>query len=628
MAKTVPGSGAEIFPVFNSISGVREVYVINGGTGYSPTNPPRLRIENCGTPIREAVLRPVIQGSLGEITAVEILDPGEGYNPLRLVITDANASVQAAGRIFLKPDGGIDYIQVTKFGDEYYNATAEIVGGAGSGSELIPITGSITGLSIEEYGRNYTETDTNLVITGGGGGTGASGVVSVNRFSEVSGITLTNQGEFFETAPIIQLIGGGGSGASARANINLGKITSINLLSSGSGYVNTPQVVFARNTDLVKTTRNRRSLNTTIYDLTGLLKNVTIDDDEIFVETTDPYVGSGKILLNKEIIRYTGKTPISFTGCDRGINFRFDQKIILDSLQNDPNTGISNYQFQVTDKVRRAVENANNRKPIVYDWNPAERALYLTFEVDALSFIDGGRSNEKSKIIAFSAGIAAASGTGVAPHTLVEAEGQNIVAFTNPISFILNRKFEDNDEQYTDSNGNLITGDGIADLINDNTEFDNQISLDGGIASSKYGIEENLGGTNTTLFQVGDQLYDGSPSGGLLATVQSAGQLGDGDPHVSSADIVIKYDTVTLFSVPGSGGEETVTGSTSGVSATTVSRRVGSKPGQFILTVKNITNNNLVYKFAVGETLEGVTSGAEAEIISVAYTSFVRNEPE
>ena len=62
MPRTVPGSGAAIFPVFNSIYGVREVYVTAGGSGYDPADPPRLRIENCGTPIRDAVLRPVIEG--------------------------------------------------------------------------------------------------------------------------------------------------------------------------------------------------------------------------------------------------------------------------------------------------------------------------------------------------------------------------------------------------------------------------------------------------------------------------------------------------------------------------------------------------------------------------------------
>ena len=95
MTRTVSGSGASIFPVFNSIFGVREVYVTTGGSGYDPADPPRLRIENCGTPIRDAVLRPVIGGINGEITAVEVLDPGEGYDPMRLEIVDENATVPA-----------------------------------------------------------------------------------------------------------------------------------------------------------------------------------------------------------------------------------------------------------------------------------------------------------------------------------------------------------------------------------------------------------------------------------------------------------------------------------------------------------------------------------------------------
>ena len=628
MPRTVPGSGAAIFPVFNSIFGVREVYVTAGGSGYDPADPPRLRIENCGTPIRDAVLRPVIEGATGEITAVEVLDPGEGYDPLRLEITDENASVPADGKIFLKDDGSgaIDFIQMTQFGDEYFAADAEIKGGGGSGSELVPITGLVTGLAIEEFGRNYTEEDVNIIISGGGG-SGATGVAGVNPFGKVTAITLTNAGEFFEDPPLIQIIGGGGSGASAQAFINLGSITTIDLLAGGDGYVNAPQVIFTRDTNLIKTARNRQSLNSVVYNLSGLLKDVTTGDETIHLESTAPYPGSGKVLLGREVIRYTGKTATSFTGCDRGTNFRFDQKVILDTLQNDPNTNETLYAFQVTDKVRRVVESATNRVAIVYDWDPVERALYLTFEVDELAFIDAGRSNEKSKIIAFFAGTSGSTGTGIAPHTLVEAEGQDIVAFTSPLSLIQNRRFEDDDEEFTDANGVQQFGDGIPDLLNTGTDYENQINLDGGIASSKYGIEEELGGTNTTLFQVGDQIYDGSPNQ-LVATIQAAGALGDGDAHVSRAVITIEYITATLFNIPTAGGAEIVTGQTSGIAATTTNRRLGPKSGQFYLDVESIQDNDPTYKFAPGEQLNGNSSGAQARIVAVEYNKFLRNEGE
>ena len=320
-------------------------------------------------------------------------------------------------------------------------------------------------------------------------------------------------------------------------------------------------------------------------------------------------------MIGREVVRYTGKTATSFTGCDRGVNFRFDQKVILDNLQDDANTGITQYQFSVTDKVRRVIESSNNRVAIVYDWDPVQRALYLTFQVDELAFIDGGRSNEKSQIIAFVGGTSGSSGTGVAPHVLIEQEGVDIVAFTNPLSLILNRKFEDDDEL----NG---VGDGIIDLVNTGTEYENQINLDGGIASSKYGIEETLGGQNTTLFQVGDQIYDGNATP-LTATIQAAGELGDGDTHTSTASIVITYNTTTLFNIP-----EVVEGLSSGLTATTTSRVTGPKAGQFTLTVENIVANDPTYKFTVGEILRGNTSGAQADVISVEYTTFIRNEDD
>jgi len=627
MTRTVPGSGAEIFPIFNSTFGVRDVYVINGGEGYDPADPPRLRIGNCGTPIRDAVLRAVVEGDGGVITAVEVIDPGEGYNPLRLQIQDDSSDNSAKGTVFLKNDGGIDFIQMNVPGDGYFDAVANIVGGGGSGSELVPVTGLITGLAIEQQGRNYTEEDVNIIISGGGG-QGATGVATVNQFGEVSEIILTNEGEFFETPPLIQLIKGGGSGATAEAFINLGRITNIDLLTGGGGYTTPPEVIFTRDTDLIREARNRQSLNSVVYNITGLTSNVNSSTATIFVQTTDPYPGSGKILLGREIIRYTGKTAAgvdgalfdAFTGCDRGVNFRFDQKVTLDTLQDDPNTGLTAYDFQVTDKVRRVIESSNNRVAIVYDWDPVQKALYLTFEVDELAFIDGGRSNEKSKIIAFVAGSAGASGTGIEPHVLLESEGDNIVTFTDPLSAILNRKFEDDDEL----DG---LGDGIIDLVNTGTEFENQICLDGGIASSKYGIEETLGGQNTTLFQVGDQIYDGSPNS-LVATITAAGALGDGDTHTSTAILIVEYiNPAPTFQV-----DEGVQGNTTGLTATTTSVTsgpiIGTNESLHTITIKDIVSNDPNYLWSEGETLQGVSSGATAKIYSIEYTGAVRNEED
>ena len=86
MARQVPGSGAVIEPIFDEIFGFRAVEVVDGGTGYSQSDPPRLTITGCGTPDVEALLYPMIDPDSGKIIHVRVLTRGRGYDPLRLTI--------------------------------------------------------------------------------------------------------------------------------------------------------------------------------------------------------------------------------------------------------------------------------------------------------------------------------------------------------------------------------------------------------------------------------------------------------------------------------------------------------------------------------------------------------------
>ena len=83
MARTVPGSGAVIEPIFDEIFGVRAVKVVKGGSGYDPSDPPRLTVDGCGTPDEDALLYPIIDADSGRITHVRVLEKGRGYDPLR-----------------------------------------------------------------------------------------------------------------------------------------------------------------------------------------------------------------------------------------------------------------------------------------------------------------------------------------------------------------------------------------------------------------------------------------------------------------------------------------------------------------------------------------------------------------
>ena len=87
MARTVPGSGAVIKPIFDEIFGVKAVEIENSGSLYDPADPPRLTITGCGTPEQAALLYPIIDEDSGKIIHVRVLERGRGYDPLRLQIT-------------------------------------------------------------------------------------------------------------------------------------------------------------------------------------------------------------------------------------------------------------------------------------------------------------------------------------------------------------------------------------------------------------------------------------------------------------------------------------------------------------------------------------------------------------
>ena len=232
-----------------------------------------------------------------------------------------------------------------------------------------------------------------------------------------------------------------------------------------------------------------------------------------------------------------------------------------------------------------------------------------------MAFIDGGRSNEKTAVIQFIAGVASSTETGEAPHVLVEQQNSNIVLFTSPLGLLENFAFEDDDEL----DG---AGDGIPDLVNTDTDYENEISLDGGIASSLYGIEETVGGQNTTLFAQGDELYDSSLVP-LVATVSTAGALGDGLAHSATSKVVAKSWNNVNYIVG-----EIVTGGSTGVTAKVVSFNNAYATGYVEITLEDITNNGNTYQFTTSDTLTGGTSGGTSTFWKEEFTNLIRNEPE
>ena len=484
----------------------------------------------------------------------------------------------AAGDVVLNTDGTVSYVKMTKKGDNYFGAaTARILGGEGTGATGTPTVQTVTGLSLLQGGRDYATPPT--LIFEGGGGQGAQGAAEIDVLGRVTNINIVDEGEYYQEPPYILINGGGGIGAKAIAKVAQGVITDIEITDPGSGYIDQPKVIFTKLVNLKRKSRARQAYNSVAGFLTGLVKDVLKSDTELYVDSTDAFPGSGELILNKETIAYTAKSKGKFSGLTRGVNFNFDQRIVLDAGQID-GEGNSTYKFNVNDRVIRKIENEGNKVAKVYDWDPTTRELLVTFEVDELAFIDAGIPSTEDAIVQFDAGLAASAPGGFNPHVLLDvdsSEGAFIIALTEPISQIIDKAFEDDDEL----DG---AGDGIIDLVNAGTDYENQISLDGGIHTSLYGIEETQGGQNTTLFQVGDQVKDGSLPF-KYATVSDAGTLTDGVPH---AALIILYLDPNLSNGLNFGVNEIVTGSVSGVRATVVSW----DPVNSVLIVQDITPFN------------------------------------
>ena len=482
----------------------------------------------------------------------------------------------AAGNVVLDDNGAVSYIKMFKNGDNYYGpAKARILGGEGSGATGVSTVQTVTGLTLNNPGRSYATAPT--VIFEGGGGQDAQGSAKISTTGKVTSISIADSGQFYQEAPFILISGGGGIGAKAVATVDQGSITSITVTEQGEGYTTPPKIIFTRLVDLKRKAGARQSNNSSNIYITGLTKAITPAATEIFVKSTSSFPGSGDFIVGYETISYTAKTDEKFSGLTRGVNFNYDQRVILDTSQDDRD-GVSTYKFNVGDRIIRKVENSSSKISKVYDWNAATRELLVVFEIDELAFIDGGIAASEDATVQFDAGVADSStsnSTPPNPVVITDEETDVITLLTSPISTITNRKFEDDDEE----DG---AGDGIPDLVNTGTSYENQINLDGGIHNSLYGIEETQGGTNTTLLAAGDQIKDATIPF-KYATVDTAGGLNEGTDHAAVIEIHLEGGSGGNYSV-----NEVVTGGSSGVQGTVVNWDAVNK----VLQVQNVVPYN------------------------------------
>lgn len=236
------GSGATAVPVMKSpgLDEVESVTVTNPGTGYVTT--PKVTVQG-GAGSGAVVYANLENFKVRDILETIKFDRVDGPQHVKTIAVDTGGTGYTSVPT-VTITGTVTEITLTEKGIGYtvaplvvISAPDELNGVQATASLVLDIDGSITSVTITEPGSGYTKapfvqfiknspTDPNPItearataVSTGVGGTGAQAVANISG-GAVAGITVTQQGKGYQTAPTVIISGGGGSNATATATIS------------------------------------------------------------------------------------------------------------------------------------------------------------------------------------------------------------------------------------------------------------------------------------------------------------------------------------------------------------------------------------------------------------------------
>ena len=238
------GSGAAANALVN---GVKSVSLLDGGKGYSDSNPPIVQVQS---PTKTGSTQAKIKATVtnGAVTGLEILNSGSGYTfTPRLTFRQPGGGKLAVPTITNGSIDGIPAITDVGFG---YTTAPTIYVDEPTGSNPIKASlranlatdGTIASITVLNAGQGYTTVPRLAIIDP----VGAQILqTSVDGDGRVINIELLDGGSGYEDIPSVYIVDGrtdaqgnsiGGTGATAVAAIFNGKITDINITAFGTGY--------------------------------------------------------------------------------------------------------------------------------------------------------------------------------------------------------------------------------------------------------------------------------------------------------------------------------------------------------------------------------------------------------
>lgn len=249
---------------------VSQVVIDSAGSGYDPTNPPKI-VFTGGLNVGGFEASATVLISSGSISQITLDSVGKGAS--------ATVSVNSISRVvngILLTSPGAEYLyppRITLSGSQ--GEAGQFIGSIANGSKQLVVTEITTGSIDVGATISGTGVTANTKITGFISGTnGGVGTYSIDKDQTVTSRTINstavsgdqayascnittsfiksckviNGGSGYVNIPAISITGGQGSGASATATINNGAVTGVTMVAQGTGYTTQPTALVKAST--------------------------------------------------------------------------------------------------------------------------------------------------------------------------------------------------------------------------------------------------------------------------------------------------------------------------------------------------------------------------------------------
>ncbi len=226
--------------------------------------------------IQKPALGPVVtvanSGMAGYVDAVNIVSGGAGYStPPTVTFTGGSATKAAKGRAEVT-GGRVTGVMISEAGAGYQTAPSISFSGgnATAASFQVGVLGSVGSLAVANVGSGYTSEPT-VVFSTKEGLTQANATVSVSD-GKVSSVTLLSAGTGATTDVTATLSGGGGTGASLGVTMSY-RVNAVTVSSGGTGQYVAPIITF---TPAVSDVGASPAAATATVNSTGAVTKVTV----------------------------------------------------------------------------------------------------------------------------------------------------------------------------------------------------------------------------------------------------------------------------------------------------------------------------------------------------------------